>query len=65
MAPTTSVIAVTLNWNGASDTIACVQALLRSAQPLHQIVVCDNASRPESWHALLGLAELVRHTGLT
>ena len=57
--PTTSVIAVTLNWNGAADTIACVQALLRSAQPLHQIVVCDNASRPESWQALLGLAELL------
>jgi GT2 family glycosyltransferase len=59
MAPATSVIAITLNWNGAADTIGCVQALLRSRQPLHQIVVCDNASRADSWQALLGLAALV------
>lgn len=54
-----AVIAITLNWNGASDTLACVQALLRSTQPLRQIVVCDNASRPESWQQLLELASLV------
>jgi GT2 family glycosyltransferase len=59
MVPATSVIAITLNWNGAADTVGCVQALLRSSQPLHQIVVCDNASRPDSWQELLGLAALV------
>lgn len=58
MEQATSVIAITLNWNGASDTIACVQALLRSTQPLRQIVICDNASRPESWQKLLDLATL-------
>lgn len=59
MESASSVIAVTLNWNGAADTIASVAALLRSSQPLQQIVVCDNASRPESWQALLGLTSLV------
>lgn len=59
MESASSVIAVTLNWNGAADTIACVEALLRSSHPLQQIVVCDNASRPESWQALLGMASLV------
>ena len=55
MVPATSVIAITLNWNGAADTVGCVQALLRSSQPPRQIVVCDNASRPASWQELLGL----------
>lgn len=59
MKPGPSVVAITLNWNGAADTIACVQALLRSTTPPAQIVVCDNDSRADSWAQLLGLAELV------
>lgn len=59
MDTSSSVTAITLNWNGATDTIGCVQALLRSESPLRQIVVCDNASRPDSWQQLLGLAALV------
>lgn len=55
----TSVTAVTLNWNGASDTVACVRALLLSENVLQQIVVCDNASRQESWEELQSLAQLV------
>ncbi|MFG6443433.1 glycosyltransferase family 2 protein [Roseateles sp. LKC17W] len=51
--------AITLNWNGAADTIACVQALLASTVPPRQIVVCDNASRPESWQQLQSLQALV------
>jgi GT2 family glycosyltransferase len=39
------VIAVTLNWNGAEDTVSCVASLLRARPAPHQIVVCDNASR--------------------
>ncbi|MFN3861659.1 MAG: glycosyltransferase family 2 protein [Roseateles sp.] len=53
------MIAITLNWNGAADTLRCVQSLLRSSTPLRQIVVCDNASRPESWQSLLGLRDIV------
>ncbi len=50
------VVAVTLNWNGADDTLACVRAL-RSSQPAPtQIIVCDNASKPESWQQLMVLA---------
>lgn len=59
MPPNPSVTAITLNWNGASDTLACVQALLCSTKALRQIVVCDNASHPESWQQLMGLASLV------
>ncbi len=51
------VIAITLNWNGAEDTLACVRALRRSQPAPTQIVVCDNDSRPESWRRLLDLAE--------
>ena len=51
------VTAVTLNWNGAEDTLACVRSLRRSHPAPAQIVVCDNASRPESWRRLLALAD--------
>lgn len=49
------VIAITLNWNGAEDTLACVRALQRSQPAPAQIVICDNASRAESWNRLLDL----------
>jgi len=57
---TQRVVAVTLNWNGAEDTLACVRALRRSEPALAQIVVCDNASKPESWQRLQALAEEAR-----
>lgn len=51
-------IAITLNWNGAEDTLACVSSLLRSHEAPAQIVVCDNASRPDSWQSLLALGAM-------
>ncbi len=39
-----SVCAVTVNWNGLSDTIECVDSLLAQTYPLAQIIVVDNAS---------------------
>jgi hypothetical protein len=51
------VYVVTLNWNGAADTTACVDSL-RAMQGVECcFVVCDNASRPESLAALRAWGE--------
>lgn len=42
------VYVITLNWNGAEDSIACVKSLLKLAYANFRIVICDNASRPDS-----------------
>jgi len=49
--PTTTfpkVVAIVLNWNGWLDTIECVESLLRSSRPPHQIVIVDNGSVDDS-----------------
>lgn len=46
------VYVITLNWNAAADTTACVEALRTLDYPNCCFVVCDNASRPESVAAL-------------
>ncbi|MBV8117885.1 MAG: glycosyltransferase family 2 protein [Candidatus Eremiobacteraeota bacterium] len=38
------VAAVVLNWNAWSDTIACVESLLRSSVVPDRIIICDNGS---------------------
>jgi GT2 family glycosyltransferase len=46
------VCIVTLNWNNAPDTIACVESL-RALDPAGlRIVICDNASRSDAVEAL-------------
>ena len=60
------VYVVTLNWNGASDTIACAESLRGLQHPCCAFVICDNASRPDdlarlrAWGATLpgGLPEI-------
>lgn len=42
------VYVVTLNWNHADDTIACLESLLKLDYPNVELVLCDNASRSES-----------------
>lgn len=49
------VAIITLNWNGAEDTKTCVRSLLRLEYVNFEVVICDNASRPESWQSLLDL----------
>lgn len=49
---------IVLNWNGASDTVNCVRSLLALDYPSFEVVVCDNDSRPDSWHQLLTLQTL-------
>lgn len=50
-----TVAAIVLNWNGWSDTIACLQALERVEYPSISIVVVDNGSTDDS-------VSRIRHT---
>jgi GT2 family glycosyltransferase len=50
-----------LNWNGWLDTIECLESLLRSDYPKHQIVVCDNGSRDHSIERLTEWADGLLH----
>lgn len=43
-----NVVAVVLNWNGWSDTIACLESLLDADRKPDTIVVCDNGSLDDS-----------------
>jgi GT2 family glycosyltransferase len=43
-----SIAAVTLNWNRAPDTVACLHALEEAGLPLAQAVVVDNGSADDS-----------------
>ncbi|QEM45235.1 glycosyltransferase family 2 protein [Mycolicibacterium grossiae] len=51
---TPHVAAVVLNWNGAEDTITCVESLLRSTHPCLSVIICDNASRDDSVERIRG-----------
>jgi GT2 family glycosyltransferase len=42
------VTCVVLNWNGAEDTIPCLDALGRSSYPVPTVVVVDNGSTDDS-----------------
>jgi hypothetical protein len=41
------VVAVTVNWNRAEDTLECVRSLKRQSQALNKIIVIDNGSDKE------------------
>ena len=43
-----AVVVVTLNWNRAADTIACVESLQALDYRGLRIIVCDNDSKPDS-----------------
>ena len=43
---------VVLNWNGLSDTLACLQSLQQLRYPERRIVVVDNGSTDGSVEAL-------------
>jgi GT2 family glycosyltransferase len=52
---TPRVYVVVVNWNGWSDTLECLESVLRSDYPDYRVIVCDNASgdgsleRIEAW----------------
>ena len=43
------VYVILLNWNGADDTVACLESLASLEGGLPKIIVCDNASSDDSW----------------
>jgi GT2 family glycosyltransferase len=45
---TPRVYIVVLNWNSASDTLECLESLMRVSYDDFQVVVCDNASTDDS-----------------
>lgn len=52
------VYIVVLNWNGAADTLACLDSVAGLEYSNAQTVVCDNASRPVDLNRLrAGLAQ--------
>jgi len=40
---------VVLNWNGADDTLACIESLLRLEGSTPNIIICDNHSSDDSF----------------
>lgn len=46
------IYVVLLNWNGATDTIACLESLAKLEGVLPKVIVCDNASVDNSWPRL-------------
>lgn len=49
---------VVVNWNGAADTIACLESLWRAEPRPARVVVVDNASTDTSVHGINGWARL-------
>ena len=49
---TPSVYVIVINWNGETDTIACLQSLTRVTYDNMHVVVSDNGSRPDSLRAI-------------
>lgn len=48
MSKAPKVAVVILNWNGFSDTIACLDSLLPNLPTSYQVIVCDNDSQDGS-----------------
>ncbi|HET6203993.1 MAG TPA: glycosyltransferase family 2 protein [Planctomycetota bacterium] len=42
------VVSVVVHWNQPEETAACVDSLLLSDYPAHEVIVADNDSRPEA-----------------
>ena len=40
---------IILNWNGATNTIACLNSLEKIKAPRFKVLVCDNGSTDDSW----------------
>ena len=55
--PLRRVYIVLVNWNGWTDTIECLESLLRLDHPDFRVVVCDNGSEDDSIDAIRRWAE--------
>ncbi|XHS80390.1 glycosyltransferase family 2 protein [Burkholderiaceae bacterium UC74_6] len=71
------VYVILLNWNGASDTMACLESLMRLEHANYQLVVCENgsaddsverlrawASGPAGWRMVEYARDLAEHGGI-
>lgn len=58
---TARVYVVTLNWNRAEETCACLESVLRSDYPNLSVIVCDNASETAS---VTAIRNWISHTGV-
>jgi GT2 family glycosyltransferase len=47
-----TLVSIVVNYNGASDTIQCVESLIRSNYAPHRVIVVDNASTDDSLRTL-------------
>ncbi len=45
---TERVYVLLLNWNGAADTLECLETVFRNRYPSYRVIVCDNASHDGS-----------------
>ena len=52
---------IVLNWNGASDTIACLEALSKSEYKLQYLLIVDNGSTDDS---VVDITDWGRSTGM-
>ncbi|HBC2613577.1 TPA: glycosyltransferase family 2 protein, partial [Enterobacter hormaechei subsp. hoffmannii] len=43
---------IILNWNGSSDTIACIESMNKLQEARTDLVIVDNASSPEEYKIL-------------
>lgn len=61
-----SIYAVILNWNLASDTIECIKSLQTAGLPLDQVILVDNGSTDNSLEQLaLTLGPAIKYAPLT
>lgn len=58
----TSILITILNWNGADDTIQCVESLQNQSFEDFQILVIDNGSKPDDYKKLSVLSDISNTT---
>lgn len=65
---TPNVVTVLVNWNGAADTVECLESLFTSDYPNQRVVVVDNGSKDGSLSKLMawanGATRVHRNAGL-
>jgi GT2 family glycosyltransferase len=54
---------IVLNWNGADDTLACVESLLQLKGPTPNIIICDNDSVDDSFARIRKQLETISASG--
>jgi GT2 family glycosyltransferase len=53
------ILAAVINWNGWSDTLACLDSLKAMPEPPFHLLICDNGSSDESYERISAWARSV------